>query len=122
MNRHGWKPGGWRAAPTALGILAVMAALIAGSACQKKFRSGAVAGAAVFEQYCSACHLPDSNEGKLGPGFKGLFKRAGLPVSGRPVTDANIRNQLSKPFLNMPAFKSIPEDKLEVLLDYLKTL
>jgi len=43
-------------------------------------------------------------------------------MSGRPVTEANIRNQLIKPFRNMPRIESITEDKLKALFEYLKTL
>ena len=129
-----YRPNGIRQArrsgfrPSVLWIPAIMAVLISGLACQKAAGpedapEGRVAsGGAFFEQYCSPCHLPDSKENKLGPGFKGLFKRSMLPVSGRLVTEANIRQQLMMPYRDMPSFTTIPEDKFEALIAYLKTL
>jgi mono/diheme cytochrome c family protein len=128
MKFDNWRSGIRAAISAAIWISVITAALIAGSACQKTPGPGAsdgapaTAGAAVFEHYCSACHIPDSTENKLGPGLKGLFERSGLPVSGRPVTEAAIRNQLIRPFRSMPPFKSIPEDELKALLEYLRTL
>lgn len=79
-------------------------------------------GAIVFNEKCFACHFPDKTESKFGPGLKGLFKLEKLPVSGRAVTEANVRMQLKTPFKNMPAIPDLPEEKLEALLAYLKTL
>ncbi|MBW2308247.1 MAG: c-type cytochrome [Deltaproteobacteria bacterium] len=79
-------------------------------------------GALLFDQSCSMCHYTDTTETKIGPGLKGLFKRGRLPGSGRPVTEANVRNQLKTPFENMPSFADLPEVKVGALLAFLKTL
>ena len=79
-------------------------------------------GAMVFNESCLACHNPDKAEYKIGPGLKGLFKMENMPVSGRPVTEANVRLQLKTPFKNMPAFPELSEEKIEALIAYLKTL
>jgi mono/diheme cytochrome c family protein len=79
-------------------------------------------GALVFNQSCSACHHSDKKDYKIGPGMQGLFQLEKLPVSGRPVTEANIRAQLKAPFKNMPAFPELSEEKVEALITFLKTL
>jgi uncharacterized membrane protein len=79
-------------------------------------------GAAVFNQSCSACHHADKTDYKMGPGMQGLFQLEKLPVSGRPVTEANIRLQLKTPFKSMPAFPELPEEKVDALIAYLRTL
>ncbi len=79
-------------------------------------------GAIVFNESCSACHHSDKTEYKIGPGLKGLFKMEKLPVSGRPANEGNVRLQMKTPFRNMPAFPELPEEKLEALIAYLKTI
>jgi uncharacterized membrane protein len=79
-------------------------------------------GAAVFNQNCSACHHSDKTDYKIGPGLQGLFQLEKLPVSGRPVTETNIRMQLKTPFKNMPPFPELPEEKVDALIAFLKTL
>jgi len=81
-------------------------------------------GEALFHQMgCGGCHYTDSTETKVGPGLKGLFKRKTLPVSGRPVTEANVRRQLTTPFKHMPVFANILTDEQRTeLIAYLKTL
>ena len=79
-------------------------------------------GALVFTQSCSACHHSDKADYKMGPGMKGLFQLEVLPVSGRPVTEANIRAQLKTPFKSMPPFPELSEEKVNALIAFLKTL
>jgi len=79
-------------------------------------------GALVFTQSCSACHHSDKTDYKMGPGMKGLFQLEKLPVSGRPVTEANILTQLKTPFKSMPAFPELSEEKVSALIAFLKTL
>lgn len=72
---------------------------------------------------CVNCHFTESRETKVGPGLKGLFERDTLPVSGREVTEANIKKQLTNPYRNMPSFAaSLTEEQQGELVDYLKTL
>lgn len=79
-------------------------------------------GAAFFAQNCSMCHYSDRAETKIGPGLKDLFKKDKLPVSGKPVTEDNVRSQLKTPFDNMPAFTDITEEEFGFLIQYLKTI
>jgi len=90
--------------------------------------AGAAAGAAdaakgkqVFEQ-CSPCHRADSTERGVGPGLKGLFKRARLS-NGKRVTEANVRAWIEEGGNGMPAFKDLlSRAEKDDLLAYLKTL
>jgi cytochrome c2 len=82
----------------------------------------AAEGAAIFKQNCSACHHTDSTATKIGPGLKGIFKQDKLPVSGQPLSEDTIRNQLNTPFAKMPPFGHLPEDQVNALIAYLKTL
>lgn len=79
-------------------------------------------GATVFHQNCAVCHFPNKTETKIGPGLKALFMREKLPVSGKPVTEVNVRQQLKSSFKNMPSFAHLPEEKVDALVAYLKTL
>jgi len=79
-------------------------------------------GASIFETNCAKCHYTDKTENKVGPGLKGLFSRNQLPLSGRAVSDANIRNQLKAPVEEMPPFPHLTEDEIQALIAYLKTL
>ncbi|UCD33313.1 MAG: c-type cytochrome [Desulfobacterales bacterium] len=79
-------------------------------------------GARIFNASCAACHYPDKTETKIGPGFQGLFNRESMPSSGLPVSGANIRKQLKTPMQFMPPFSDLPEEDIEALIAYLKTL
>ena len=58
----------------------------------------------------------------MGPGLKGLFKRAKLN-SGKPVNDANVLMQINEGGNGMPAYKDIlSDDEKANVLAYLKTL
>jgi cytochrome c len=82
-------------------VLAVTAVslLLAGSAFgQDKQAKGAPGSAAkgkeVFESNCSVCHNSDSTETKVGPGLKGLFKRAAL-ANKKKVSDASVLEMIN---------------------------
>ncbi|MFP4348696.1 MAG: c-type cytochrome [Desulfococcaceae bacterium] len=80
-------------------------------------------GKTVFTQHCSGCHFSDSKESKLGPGLAGLFEREKLPVSGRPVSEETVRDQLKDPYENMPRVgDDLSEAQIEDVVAYLKTL
>ena len=88
-----------------------------------KMEDGLVSeGAVIFNKRCSFCHYADRAETKVGPGFKELFKRNNLPVSGSPVTAANIRKQLKTPYGSMPPFEDLPDNQITALMSFLKTL
>ena len=82
----------------------------------------AAEGAVVFQQNCSACHLPDSTANKIGPGLKGIFKQGKFPVSGQAVSEENFKKQLAKPFDKMPPFGHLSPEQVDALIAYLKTL
>lgn len=79
-------------------------------------------GADLFGSQCSLCHFADKSETKIGPGFKGLFKRGQLPISQKPVTEDAIRNQLKSPVGKMPPFPDLSPEQIQALVAYLKTL
>jgi len=79
-------------------------------------------GNRLFEQKCSMCHLTDSTQTKVGPGLKALYDRETLPVSGQPVSDESIRDQIRSPYSNMPAFPDLSGEQIDALLAYLKTI
>jgi cytochrome c2 len=82
----------------------------------------ASAGAMVFQQNCSACHLTDSTATKIGPGLQGIFKRDKFPASGQAVSEENFRKLLVAPFSKMPPFGHLTKDQVDALVVYLKTL
>jgi len=51
-------------------------------------KGDAAKGKETFEQ-CAICHNVDTDEKKMGPSLKGLFKRKTLQ-SGKPVSDATV--------------------------------
>ena len=78
-------------------------------------------GKAVFEQ-CAICHNSDSDEKKMGPGLKGLFKKDKL-FNGKKPTEANIRARIDEGGNGMPAYKDMLSDQeKDDLIAYLKTL
>jgi len=84
-------------------------------------KGDAAKGKEVFDQ-CSVCHNSDSTEVKMGPGLKGLFKRAKLN-SGKPVNDANVLGQVNEGGNGMPAYKDILSDEEKTnVIAFLKTL
>src|SRR4051794_32783863 len=59
-------------------------------------------GKEVFEQ-CSVCHNADSDEKKIGPSLKGLFKHEKL-ANGKKVTEENVREMINNGGNGMPAY------------------
>jgi cytochrome c2 len=100
----------------AIASLAAMPALVPAAG-----KGDAAAGKTVFEQ-CAVCHNADSDEKKIGPGLKGLFKKEKL-TNGQKVTEANIRTKVEEGGNGMPAYKEMLSDKdQDNLIAYLKTL
>ena len=98
----------------------LLAVLGAGVATAQK-GGDAAKGKEVFEQ-CQVCHNVDTDEKKMGPSLKGLFKRKTLQ-SGKPVNDANVLAQINAGGNGMPAYADMlsADDKAN-LLAYLHTL
>src|SRR5437764_15375058 len=105
-----------------LRILAISAALAASSQSLPAAAKGDVAkGKEVFEQ-CGVCHNADSEEKKMGPGLKGLFKHEKM-VNGKKPTEANVRARVDEGGNGMPAYKEMLSDtEKDDLVAYLKTL
>ena len=81
----------------------------------------AAKGKAIFEQ-CAVCHSADTDEKKMGPGLKGLFKKDKL-ANGKKPTDATVMSKINDGGNGMPPYKDVLSDaeKADVLA-YLKTL
>jgi cytochrome c len=87
---------------------------------QKK--GDAAKGKEVFDSNCSVCHNADSTEKKMGPGLKGLFKRAKL-ANGKAVNEANVRAMINEGGGGMPAFAdTLQADEKDNVIAYVKTL
>lgn len=103
-------------------ILVGGAILFAGSSLYAQ-KGDAKAGKEVFDNNCSVCHNSDSAEVKMGPGFKGLFKKSKMATADKPVNDANILNKINEGGNGMPAYKDILSDAEKAnVIAYLKTL
>jgi cytochrome c len=87
----------------------------------KAAHGDATKGKDVFEQ-CSVCHNVDTDEKKMGPSLKGLFKKSKL-MNGKPVTEENVLDQINTGGNGMPAYADIlsADDKANVIA-YLKTI
>lgn len=83
---------------------------------------GAQLGRALFARNCSECHFPDRTEIKVGPGLAGLFSRERLPVSGKPVNENTVKEQLLSPYNKMPSFAQLKEEEIQAIVTYLKGL
>jgi len=79
-------------------------------------------GENLFIKKCAFCHHTDSKDTKVGPGLKGIFKQKVLPVSKRPVTRENIRNQIRTPFANMPAVPDLSKQDIRDITEFLRVL
>ena len=76
----------------------------------------------IYDSKCLPCHSPDTEERKIGPSLMGLLKKDSLPHTGNPATVENIKKQLIRPALTMPAFKDFTEQEVADIIAYLKTL
>ena len=110
-------------ATTLAGSCLLCASLVtgAGGPQDKAAHGDPAKGKDVFEQ-CSVCHNADTDEKKMGPSLKGLFKKSKM-TNGKPVTEANVLEQINNGGNGMPAYADIlsADDKANVIA-YLKTL
>ena len=107
------------------GLGLAMAASLSLAQDKKKGGAGAAGdadkGKEVFEQ-CAVCHNADSDEKKMGPGLKGLFKKAKM-ADGKAPTEANVRAKVNQGGNGMPAYEDmLSKEERDNLLAYLKTL
>lgn len=69
---------------------------------------------------CTGCHNIDTDEKKVGPSLKGLFKRQKL-LDGNPATETNIRLVIKKGRGGMPAYgELLSADQVDLLVAFLK--
>ena len=98
---------------------ALAAAIALPASAQKK--GDAQKGKEVYEQ-CGICHSATTDEKKMGPSLKGLYKKAALK-NGKKVTDATVAESVKKGGNGMPPFAEILSGaELADLLAYLKTI
>ena len=81
----------------------------------------AAKGKDVFEQ-CGVCHNVDTDEKKIGPSLKGLYKKAKLK-NGKPVTDENVLKVINAGGNGMPSYTdTLSDEEKKDVLAYLKTI
>ena len=86
---------------------------------QKK--GDAAKGKEVFDQ-CAVCHNVDSDEKKIGPSLKGLFKHDKLK-SGKKVTDENVKAVINAGGNGMPSYADMLSDEEKAnVIAYLHTI
>ena len=101
-----------------IGLCLALAAMVAKAADKK---GDSEKGKEVFQQ-CGVCHNADSDEKKMGPGLKGLFKKEKLG-NGKKPTEANVQEKIDEGGNGMPAYKEMLSDEEKAdLMAYLKTL
>ena len=84
-------------------------------------KGDAAKGKETFEQ-CAVCHNVDTDEKKMGPSLKGLFKHKTM-AGGKEVNDANVLAQINNGGNGMPAYNDmLSADEKTNLLAYLHTL
>ena len=90
-------------------------------------KGDAAKGKAMFEDNCQICHNADSEEEKVGPGLKGLFKKGPHKMADgtehKQHTDEMIRKQIKEGSSAMPPIgASFSDQEVDDLLAYLHTL
>jgi cytochrome c len=84
-------------------------------------KGDAAKGKEVFDQ-CSVCHNADSDEKKMGPALKGLFKREKFQ-NGKKVSEESVRGIINAGGNGMPAYEELlSAEERNDLVAYLKTL
>ena len=86
------------------------------------FAADAAKGKSTFEDNCSVCHNADSEERKVGPGLKGLFKHEKL-ANGKAVTEGNVTTVINEGGNGMPPFADVlSKAEKENIVAFLKSL
>lgn len=84
-------------------------------------KGDAAKGKEVYEQ-CGVCHSADTDEKKMGPSLKGLYKKEKM-ANGQKPTDASVLSIVNKGKGSMPAFADVLSDEEKTdLLAYLRTI
>lgn len=85
-------------------------------------KGNALRGRQLYEDQCAICHFSASNEKKIGPGLKAIF-RNGKFANGKKVDDASMRAWIENGGVDMPAFKeSLTAQQISDLIAFLRTL
>src|SRR5579871_2860301 len=101
-------------------LVVCVAALAAGSS-SAVAAGNAAKGKEVFDQ-CSVCHNTDTDEKKIGPSLKGLFKHDKLK-NGKPVNADNVKAMINTGGNGMPSYADLLSDQEKAdVIAYLKTL
>jgi cytochrome c2 len=80
----------------------------------------AAKGKEVFEQ-CGVCHNVDTDEKKIGPSLKGLFKRK--LKNGKPANDENVLKIINAGGNGMPSYAdTLSDEEKKNVIAYLKTV
>jgi cytochrome c len=103
-------------------VLAIAGVLaMSGKVIMSAPKGDAAKGKVVFEQ-CAVCHSADTDEKKMGPGLKGLFKKDKL-TNGKKPSDATVLAKINEGGNGMPPYKDTLSDaEKDDLIAYLKTL
>jgi len=103
-------------------LLAATAGMLVFSAMGMAQKKGdAAKGKEVYEQ-CGVCHSADTDEKKMGPSLKGLFKKEKM-TNGQKPTDDSVLAIVNKGKGSMPAFADVLSDEEKTdLLAFLKTI
>jgi len=108
-----------------LNILACCLSLVLAASlapAQKKGKGEPEKGKEVFEQ-CGVCHNADSDEKKMGPGLKGLFKKATFADGKTKVSEDSVRSKVNVGGNGMPAYQEmLTDEERDHLIAFLKTL
>lgn len=105
---------------TGCAVLLAAALPMANLLAQKKGDAGK--GKTAFDDNCAVCHNTDSDEKKIGPGLKGLFKKDKMN-NGKKPTEANVRALINVGGNGMPPFADMLSDtERDDVIAYLKTL
>jgi len=102
-------------------VSSVMVLGLAALAPAQKKGGDAAKGKEVFEQ-CAVCHNTDTDEKKIGPSLKGLFKRDKLK-NGKKVTDDNVKAVINAGGNGMPSYADMLSDQEKAdVIAYLHTI
>lgn len=103
-------------------MFSTLAAVLAVSSLKGADKEGdAAKGKEVFEQ-CSVCHNVDSDEKKIGPALKGLYKHTKLK-NGKKVSDETVRAIINAGGGGMPSYSdTLSDQEKNDVIAYLKTL